>query len=199
MGIYFPTNRYRHYHHLYVWKLILRTILHSIHLGMFSDKSVEYCFVRRIQAKPILSGWLQCRKDYAVYLKQDGTIFILYPTNFPWSKSDYYYHHHHTNHSMIHVHYGEENAIQIGPWHISASIIHDTKPNNSSTNHHHYHNNSIHENSSIHDPTTSPTCTMDESDDQCHLDEKKLLQLKAITSMETFMKGNIVYYLQVPS
>ena len=79
---------------LFFWKFVLREVLHSAGLGMFSDKSV-ISFLERIRPvhtykKSIREGWLQCRRDYAVFLQADGRVFIFYPDSFPWRKSEGY-------------------------------------------------------------------------------------------------------------
>jgi tRNA(Ile)-lysidine synthetase-like protein len=71
----------------FFWKFVLREALHSASLGMFSDKSVLE-FLKRVKADTVKSAWLQCRKDYGVYLQDDGKAFVLYPSSFPWNKKD---------------------------------------------------------------------------------------------------------------
>jgi hypothetical protein len=56
---------------------------------MFSDKSV-LAFLERMRVKKLKSAWLQCRKDYGVYLQEDGKVFVFYPSSFPWNKTDAY-------------------------------------------------------------------------------------------------------------
>ena len=79
---------------LFFWKFVLREVLHSAGLGMFSDKSV-ISFLERIRPvhtykKTIREGWLQCRRDYAVYLQADGRVFVFYPESLPWRKTEAY-------------------------------------------------------------------------------------------------------------
>jgi tRNA(Ile)-lysidine synthetase-like protein len=116
MGISFPTSSWIH-QGLYFWKIVLREALHSAGLGMFSDKSVE-SFVKRVCCTNIHEGWLQCRKDYGVYLRTDGCIFVLYPASFPWGNPP-------SVKSVIdswtlpytHVDCTDENTIvHVGPW-----------------------------------------------------------------------------------
>ena len=77
MGITFETAPFvAQARGLFFWKFVLREVLHSAGLGMFSDKSVV-SFLERIMPihtfkKTIREGWLQCRRDYAVYLQGDG-------------------------------------------------------------------------------------------------------------------------------
>jgi hypothetical protein len=78
----------------FFWKFVLREVLHSARLGMFSDKSV-ISFLERVNPqhtckKKIREGWLQCRRDYAVYLQADGRVYVFYPDSFPWRKADGY-------------------------------------------------------------------------------------------------------------
>jgi len=56
---------------------------------MFTDKSVA-SFVERIKHCTTRHGWLQSRKDYAVYLEKNGTVYIFHPESFPWAKADKY-------------------------------------------------------------------------------------------------------------
>ena len=79
---------------LFFWKFVLREVLHSAGLGMFSDKSV-ISFLERIRPvhtykKAIREGWLQCRRDYAVYLQADGRVFVFYPESLPCRKTEAY-------------------------------------------------------------------------------------------------------------
>lgn len=98
MGVIISTKEFAH-QGSYFWKIVLRDLLHSIGLGMFTDKSTE-TFLKRILPKKITSGksltlvhdiviaiflifkitslgWLQCRKDYGVYLMEDRRVLIL--------------------------------------------------------------------------------------------------------------------------
>ena len=54
MGIIFSTEEFAH-QGPYFWKIVLRDMLHSVGLGMFSDKSTE-TFLKRVLAKKITSG-----------------------------------------------------------------------------------------------------------------------------------------------
>lgn len=84
MGIMFDTTQWKD-QGFFFWKFVLREALHSAKLGMFTDKSV-LSFLDRVKANVIKEGWLQCRKDYGVYLQKDGKVFALHPSSFPWSK-----------------------------------------------------------------------------------------------------------------
>lgn len=117
MGISFETTQWKDFG-LFFWKFVLRQVLHSIGRGMFSDKSTE-TFVERIRQKRLKEGWLQCRKDYAVYLQRNGRVLILQPTSFPFHKRDKY------KRKTEPVLYGPENAVRIGPWQVSAEILSD--------------------------------------------------------------------------
>ena len=75
MGVIFSTIPFKN-QGTYFWKIVLRDLLHSIGLGMFSDKSIE-AFLSRALSEKRKSGWLQCRKDYAVYLMDDGRVMVL--------------------------------------------------------------------------------------------------------------------------
>ena len=88
MGIIFDTHPWKT-EGLFFWKFVLKDLLHSIGRGMFSDKSV-ISFLERIQMKKVKSGWLQCRKDYAVYLEQNGKVCVFHPESFPWAQKDKY-------------------------------------------------------------------------------------------------------------
>jgi hypothetical protein len=71
---------------LFEWRLFK---ICSVGLGMFSDKST-ISFLERVQVEKPKSAWLQCRKDYAVYLQNDGKVYIFFPSSFPWRKADMY-------------------------------------------------------------------------------------------------------------
>lgn len=114
MGIAFPTAPWTD-QGLFFWKFVLREVLHSAGLGMFTDKSVE-TFMNRACADKIREGWLQCRKDYAVYLREDGQVFVLYPGSFPCQKKDYY------DCNGLAVAYGLDSSVQIGPWRVTAEL-----------------------------------------------------------------------------
>ena len=118
MGITFETSSWKGCG-LFFWKFVLRQILHSAGLGMFSDKSVE-CFLERVRVDNVREGWLQCRKDYAVFLQKDGRVFVFYPNSFPFGngrkKCQY------DIHSNF-LGYGPENSMQVGPWMIKSLII----------------------------------------------------------------------------
>lgn len=89
MGITFATKPWKD-QGLFFWKFVLRETLHSAGLGMFSEKSV-IAFLERIQADRVKSGWLQCRRDFAVYLQEeDGRVFVFFPESFPFRKSEQY-------------------------------------------------------------------------------------------------------------
>lgn len=88
MGIVFETAPWKN-QAVFFWKFVLREALHSASFGMFSDKSV-LSFLERVQAPKLRSGWLQCRRDYAVYLQEDGQVYVLYPSSFPFAKNDMY-------------------------------------------------------------------------------------------------------------
>jgi tRNA(Ile)-lysidine synthetase-like protein len=89
MGITFATQPWKE-QGLFFWKFVLREALHSAGLGMFSNKSV-IAFLERVQADNIRAGWLQCRRDYAVYLEEvDGRVFVFFPKSFPFRTSQQY-------------------------------------------------------------------------------------------------------------
>jgi hypothetical protein len=88
MGIIFDTAPWRD-QAFFFWKFVLRQSLHSAKLGMFSDKCVV-SFLERVKAHKIREGWLECRKDYGVYLQGDGKVFVFYPSSFPWNKKKMY-------------------------------------------------------------------------------------------------------------
>ena len=75
MGIIFETQPFRNYG-AYFWKIVLRDVLHSAGRGMFGDKTIT-SFLSRVLSSNIKEGWLQCRKDYAVYLMKDGRVAVL--------------------------------------------------------------------------------------------------------------------------
>jgi hypothetical protein len=113
MGLTFETAQWKEYG-LFFWKFVLRNVLHSAGRGMFSDKSVE-AFLERIRAPNLKEGWLQCRKDYALYMKQDGTICVFHPASFPFHKKDQYQLPHEP------IRYG--HVEEVGPWSVVAEIV----------------------------------------------------------------------------
>jgi hypothetical protein len=112
MGISFSTQRWKD-HDLFFWKIVLRETLHSVGLGMFSEKSV-ISFLERVRVPVAREGWLQCRKDYAVYLKDDGQVYVLFPKSFPWGKPD---------RVVLHpMSLPVAQSLSMGPWRISTCV-----------------------------------------------------------------------------
>ena len=147
LGIAFHTQPWKD-QGIFFWKFVLREALHKSSLGMFSDKSVE-AFLERVQCATLKEGWLQCRRDYAVFLRNDGRVFILFPDSFPFQKAQQF-------HVMGRsVPYGEE--VKVGPWSITATVLRD----------------------------------------EC-VDKLSLLEKKAIPSWDSFMNGEIRYFIEVP-
>jgi hypothetical protein len=90
---------------------------------MFSDKSVE-SFLDRVRPVNLKEGWLQCRRDYAVFLQKDGRVFVFYPCSFPFGngqEKDQY-----DTRSSIFLGYGSENRIEVGPWTIISDLVKPT-------------------------------------------------------------------------
>lgn len=115
MGLTFETAQWKN-NGLFFWKFVLRSVLHSVGRGMFSDKSVE-SFLKRIREPNLKEGWLQCRKDYAVYTKSDGEILIFNPKSFPFQKKDQY------ELPSGTIDFGR--AVKVGPWSIVPDVISD--------------------------------------------------------------------------
>jgi tRNA(Ile)-lysidine synthetase-like protein len=113
LGIIFSTQEFRN-QGFYFWKIVLRDMLHSCGLGMFSDGSIE-TFLKRALAPKITAGWLQCRKDYGVFLMSDGHVAVLYPDSFPWRKEDYF------QCKGQQVAFGE--LRRVGPWEVKAELV----------------------------------------------------------------------------
>ena len=113
MGISFETAPFKFYGN-YFWKIALRDILHSASRGMFSDKCVS-SFLERVQASKLKPGWLQMRKDYATYLREDGVCFVLDPESFPFHDDGQY------NTSKLPLEVG--NDVRVGPWTIKTAAI----------------------------------------------------------------------------
>jgi len=88
MGIVFESNPWKTQSYFF-WKFVMKDLLHSVGRGMFSDKSAM-SFLERIQMDSVRAGWLQCRKDYAVFLASNGRVFVFHPESFPWAKKDQY-------------------------------------------------------------------------------------------------------------
>jgi hypothetical protein len=87
---------------------------------MFTAKSVV-SFMERIQANKVKEGWLQCRKDCGVFLRRDGKVFCLYPSSFPWRKTDMYTSTVDGGDGMT-VGYSPEESVMIGPWRVSGDV-----------------------------------------------------------------------------
>eukprot|EP00978_Attheya_sp_CCMP212_P000088 scaffold168_cov53-Attheya_sp.AAC.5 len=115
MGISFETAPWKD-RPFFFWKLVLREALHGAGRGMFSDKCVA-SFLERVQAHTLRSGWLQCRRDYAVYLESDGKVFVFHPESFPFRKADQYIL------PSLAVEYGSEHATSFGPWKVVAEPV----------------------------------------------------------------------------
>lgn len=113
LGIMFQTQQWKG-QGLFFWKFVLREALHNASLGMFSDKSVE-TFVQRIQSETLKEGWLQCRRDYAVFLRHDGRVFVLFPDTFPFLKGQQF------DCNGRRAVYGRE--VRVGPWSVTAKIV----------------------------------------------------------------------------
>jgi tRNA(Ile)-lysidine synthetase-like protein len=118
MGFSFETSQWKDYS-LFFWKIVLRKTMHSSGLGMFSDKSVDN-FLDRVRAKSVREGWLQCRRDYAVYLQVDGRVFVFYPSSFPFGngKNESGY-----DNSVEFLGYGLDQGIKVGPWTVKSEVI----------------------------------------------------------------------------
>lgn len=112
MGFTFETAPWKG-RSLFFWKFVLRQVLHNSGRGMFSDKSVS-SFLERIRVGTIKEGWLQCRKDYAVYLKRSGKVLVFHPDSFPFNKRDAY------KVQSAPVEYGI--GVKVGPWQIVPEI-----------------------------------------------------------------------------
>jgi hypothetical protein len=113
MGMVFQTSPWKK-RDLFFWKFVLREALHSGSLGMFTDKAVA-SFLERVKLGK--QGWLQCRKDYAVYLHANGDVLVLKASSFPWHKKDQY------KVDGQEVAYGWENATAVGPWRVTAVVV----------------------------------------------------------------------------
>lgn len=118
MGFSFETSRWKDFS-LFFWKIVLRKTMHSSGLGMFSDKSVDN-FLDRVRAKSVREGWLQCRRDYAVYLQVDGRVFVFYPNSFPFGNgkngSGY-------DNAVEFLGYRLDQSIKVGPWTVKSEVI----------------------------------------------------------------------------
>lgn len=114
MGIVFETAPWKN-QAVFFWKFVLREALHSASFGMFSDKSV-LSFLERVQAPKLRSGWLQCRRDYAVYLQEDGQVYVLYPSSFPFAKNDMYG-------TFVGQAVPYDKETRVGPWVVKSEII----------------------------------------------------------------------------
>lgn len=123
MGLQFATAPWKE-RGLFFWKFVLREVLHSAGLGMFSDKSVV-AFLERVQAKHVKEGWLQCRKDYGIHLQKDGTVSVFYPRCFPFREADQYV-------AGERLEYGKTESV--GPWSVTAQVLpQELEPDESGT------------------------------------------------------------------
>jgi tRNA(Ile)-lysidine synthetase-like protein len=123
MGLQFATAPWKE-QGLFFWKFVLREVLHSAGLGMFSDKSVV-SFLERVQAKTLKEGWLQCRKDYGVHLQKDGVVSVFYPRCFPVREADRFA-------VGEQLEYGK--AKTVGPWSVTAQVLpQELEPDESGT------------------------------------------------------------------
>eukprot|EP00545_Synedropsis_sp_CCMP1620_P006697 CAMPEP_0119010016 /NCGR_PEP_ID=MMETSP1176-20130426/4735_1 /TAXON_ID=265551 /ORGANISM="Synedropsis recta cf, Strain CCMP1620" /LENGTH=736 /DNA_ID=CAMNT_0006962609 /DNA_START=304 /DNA_END=2514 /DNA_ORIENTATION=+ len=113
LGIVFATKPWKS-QGLFFWKFVLREALHRSSFGMFSDKSVEN-FLERVANEKVKEGWLQCRRDYAVFLRADGKVFVLFPDSFPFRRAEQF------DCVGNYVQYGED--VRIGPWLVAARIV----------------------------------------------------------------------------
>ena len=115
LGIAFHTQPWKE-QGLFFWKFVLREALHKSSLGMFSDKSVD-AFMERVQSAKLKEGWLQCRRDYAVFLRSDGRVFVLFPDSFPFQKSH--------NFDVVGRSAQYDDEVQVGPWSVTARVLPD--------------------------------------------------------------------------
>jgi tRNA(Ile)-lysidine synthetase-like protein len=121
MGLAFSTHCWKSHGQVF-WKFVLRETLHRSSLAMFSDKSVEM-FMQRINCQKLREGWLQCRRDYGVYLRDDGRVFVLFPSSFPFNKNDKF-------DCVGQVcEFGKE--AKVGPWVVSSRVLSKVSSNNS--------------------------------------------------------------------
>lgn len=81
---------------------------------MFTDKAVD-SFLERVRAGK--QGWLQCRKEYAVFLQADGDVFVWKPESFPWHKKDQY------KVDGQAVGFGRDHSVEVGPWRVTALLV----------------------------------------------------------------------------
>jgi len=113
MGIVFESNPWKTQSYFF-WKFVMKDLLHSVGRGMFSDKSAM-SFLERIQMDSVRAGWLQCRKDYAVFLASNGRVFVFHPESFPWAKKDQY--------KVAGTTVPINSALRVGPWTIQTEKI----------------------------------------------------------------------------
>jgi len=112
MGMHFGTRQFKN-QGLFFWKFVLREMLHAAGVGMFGEKSVV-TFLERIQSNKLRDGWLQCRKDCAIYLQSDGRAHVFYNDFFPWNKKDAFI----APEKLVIGH-----EVKVGAWVVSASVV----------------------------------------------------------------------------
>jgi len=113
MGLILSTQRFRNQPH-YFWKFLLRHVFHQFGFAMWTEKSLQL-FIKRIHQDHIKEGWMQCHKDYGVYVQTDGKAFIFYKDSFPWRDN--------CNFDKIIIPYNIDPPIRVGRWSITATII----------------------------------------------------------------------------
>jgi hypothetical protein len=76
--------------------------------------------VQRINCQNLREGWLQCRRDYGVYLRHDGRVFVLFPHSFPYNKNNCF--------DCIGKICEYDKEAKVGPWVISSRVLTKVTP-----------------------------------------------------------------------
>merc|ERR1712150_99368 len=113
MGLILSTQRFRN-QPLYFWKFLLRYVFRQVGLAMWTEKSLQL-FVKRINQDHIKEGWMQCHKDYGVYIQNDGKAFVFYKESFPWNEDCII--------DKISIPFNTDPPISVGRWSITATIL----------------------------------------------------------------------------
>ena len=73
---------------LFFWKILLRNILHQVGFGMMNDDMLQHTFLKALNRKSNKRSsdecWLQCRKDYGIYMNGDHDFYFFFRDCFPW-------------------------------------------------------------------------------------------------------------------
>ena len=181
MGVSFDTAPFRGAGR-YFWKLALREALHSAGRGMFGDGSLSQFLERACPSTALdgdggrdrapREGWLQMRRDYGVYLRADGRVYVFHPESFPWPNRDC-------------DGYGNAGAavacsgerVRVGPWTVSAEVATTT---------------------TTAEGPESTECPGGTTGSRSSSRARALLSRRAVPSWDSLMGGRVTYHIRAP-